>query len=96
MMRRILFGLVLSAVVLSFAGIGWAKTIQGELTKIDGSFYVVKDGKDQEHRVHFNDSTVKNGDIKPGVHVEIDEADGHANSIKVMEMEMEKGMKGMK
>lgn len=85
-MKRILLSLVMAVAVLSLVSTSWAGTMMGDLVKIDGSFYVVKDAKGKEHRIHFNETTKKTGDIKAGAHVEVDEKDGHANSIKVMEM----------
>ncbi len=85
-MKRVLSGLMMAVAVLSFVSMSWAGMVMGELVKIDGSFYVVKDKDGKEHRIHFNDSTKKAGDVKAGAHVEVDNADGHANSIKVMEM----------
>ncbi len=87
-MSKILFGLFLTVVTLSLASTTWAGVIMGTLEKIDdkGSFYFVKDDKGKEHKVHFDNSTQKTGDIKAGAHVEVDEANGHAKSIKVMEM----------
>jgi uncharacterized protein (DUF1684 family) len=89
-MKRMLLGLIMGIAVLSFVSMGWAGMVMGELSKIDGSFYVVKDKDGKEHKIHFNDSTTKTGDVKAGAHVEVDESNGHANSIKVMEMKMEK------
>lgn len=85
-MKRILLSLVMAVAVLSLVSTSWAGVMMGDLVKIDGSFYVVKDKDGKEHRIHFNDTTKKTGDIKAGAHVEVDEKDGHANSIKVMEM----------
>lgn len=85
-MKRILLSLVMAVAVLSLVSTSWAGRMMGDLVKIDGSFYVVKDTDGKEHRIHFNDTTKKTGDIKAGAHVEVDEKDGHANSIKVMEM----------
>jgi len=84
-----LLGVIMAVAVLSFVGTSWAGMVMGELTKIDGSFYVVKDKDGKEHKIHFNDSTKKTGDVKAGAQVEVDEANGHANSIKVMEMKMD-------
>ncbi len=84
-MKRLLFSMVLGAALLSFIGTGWAGMIKGTLTKIDGSFYMVKDDKGKEHKIHFNDQTKKEGDVKAGAMVVVDEAQGHANSIKVEE-----------
>lgn len=89
-MKRIFISLVMAVAVFSFVGSGIAGMIKGELTKIDGSFYVVKDKAGKEHRIHFNDSTKQSGDIKAGMMVEVDEANGHANSIKMAEMKKEK------
>ncbi|MBI3811325.1 MAG: hypothetical protein HY283_03850 [Nitrospirae bacterium] len=88
-MKKMLLSLVMAVAVLSFAGISWAGMVSGELTKIDGSFYIVKDKAGKEHKIHFNDSTKKTGDVKAGAMVEVDEANGHANSIKVAEMKMD-------
>jgi hypothetical protein len=85
-MKKILLSLVMAVAVLSFVSLSWAGMVMGELTKIDGSFYVVKDKDGKEHRIHFNESTQKTGDVKAGAHVEVDVDAGHANSIKVMEM----------
>lgn len=86
-MKRILQSLIMSIAVLSFVSMGWAGMITGKLEKIDekGSFYHIKDAKDKEHMVHFDATTKKTGDIKAGVHVEVDEEKGHAKSIKVVE-----------
>jgi hypothetical protein len=87
-----LLGLVVGVVVLSFVSMSWAGMVTGELTKIDGSFYVVKDKEGKEHRIHFDNSTQKTGDIKAGANVEVDDANGHAKSIKAMEMKMDMKM----
>lgn len=95
-MKRILLGLVIAITVLSFVGMGWAGMVMGDLKKIDGAFYVVKDKDGKEHRIHFDDSTEQVGDIKAGAHVEVDNVNGHAKSIKVMEMkEMKEEIKEM-
>lgn len=89
-MKRILLGLVIAVAALSFVSMSWAGMIEGELSKIDGSFYVVKDKDGKEHRIHFDNTTQKTGDVKAGANVEVDEANGHAKSIKAAEMKMEK------
>ena len=91
-MKPMLLGLVVGVVVLSFVSMSWAGMVTGELTKIDGSFYVVKDKEGKEHRIHFDNSTQKTGDIKAGANVEVDDANGHAKSIKAMEMKMDMKM----
>ncbi len=87
-MKRLFLSLVMAGVVLSFVSMAWAGMIMGDLTKIDGSFYVVKDKDGKEHRIHFDGSTKKEGEIKAGAHVEVDNSNGHANSIKVVEKTM--------
>ncbi|HET6465119.1 MAG TPA: hypothetical protein VFH55_05850 [Nitrospiria bacterium] len=86
-MKRILSSLVMGVVVLSFVGMSWAGMISGDLTKIDekGSFYFVKDKKGKEHKIHFDNTTQKTGEVKVGDMVEVDVAKGHAKSIKVAE-----------
>jgi len=91
-MKQMILGLVVGVAVLSFVSMSWAGMITGELTKIDGSFYVVKDKDGKEHRIHFDNSTQKTGDVKAGANVEVDDANGHAKSIKVMEMKMDMKM----
>jgi hypothetical protein len=91
-MKRILLGLVIAVAALSFVSMSWAGMIAGELSKIDGSFYVVKDKDGKEHRIHFDNSTQKTGDVKAGANVEVDEANGHAKSIKATEMKMDMKM----
>jgi len=87
-----ILGFLVGVAVLSFVSMSWAGMITGELTKIDGSFYVVKDKDGKEHRIHFDNSTQKTGDVKAGANVEVDDANGHAKSIKVMEMKMDMKM----
>lgn len=87
-MKRMLISLVMAVAILSWVSMGWAGMVMGELVKIDdkGSFYFLKDMDGKEHKIHFDKTTKKTGDIKVGAHVEVDEKDGHANSIQVMEM----------
>lgn len=83
-MKKVLLSLLVAFVVLSFVSMGWAGMVSGDLVKIDGSFYVVKDKDGKEHRVHFNETTKKEGDVKAGAKVEVDNQGGHAASIKVI------------
>lgn len=73
--------------VLSFVSLSWAGMLSGEVTKIDdkASVYMVKDAKGKEHKVHFDKTTQVTGEVKVGAMVEVDEAKGHAKSIKVAE-----------
>ena len=84
-MKKVLLGLLMAITILSFVSMGWAGMVSGDLVKIDGSFYVVKDKDGKEHRIHFNETTKTEGDIKAGAKVEVDvDAANHANSIKAM------------
>ncbi|HUK57376.1 MAG TPA: hypothetical protein VLY20_12035 [Nitrospiria bacterium] len=91
-MKRMILGLIVTVAVLSMVSMSWAGMVTGELTKIDGSFYVVKEKNGTEHRIHFDDSTQKTGEIKAGAKVEVDDANGHAKSIKAMDMNMDMKM----
>ncbi len=102
-MRKFFQGLLTAAVIVSFASVSFAGVIKGKLTKIDEkkSVYVVKEGKNK-HEVHFDATTQKEGDVKVGATVEVDEDKGHAKSIKVEakkveeKKEMKKEMKADK
>ncbi|HLB02023.1 MAG TPA: hypothetical protein VJM77_02685 [Nitrospiria bacterium] len=87
-MKRILFSIIMAVVILSFVSPSWAEMVMGTLAKIDekGSFYFVKDAKGKEHKIHFDDTTKKTGDVKEGVEVKVDEDKGHAKSIEVVEV----------
>ena len=82
-MKRTLFSAVLAVAVLVFVGSGWAAVVKGTLTKIDGANYLVKDDKGAEHKIHFDNTTKKTGEVKEGAKVEVDEDKGHAKSITV-------------
>src|SRR4030066_2550260 len=84
-MKRILQGMIMVVAVLSFVSLSIEAEVKGTLEKIDekGSFYFIKDAKGTEHKVHFDDTTKKTGDVKVGAAVEVDEDKGHAKSIKV-------------
>ena len=90
-MKRIFQSVVMTVAVLSFVSLSWAGIITGKLTKIDEkkSEYVVKDAKGKSHRVHFDATTQKTGDIKVGAQVEVDEEKGHAKSVKAEEKKVE-------
>jgi hypothetical protein len=86
-MKRILTSMIMIVAVLSFVSLSWAGMLSGEVTKIDekASVYMVKDAKGKEHKVHFDKTTQVTGEVKVGAMVEVDEAKGHAKSIKVAE-----------
>lgn len=85
-MKRILISLFMALAVMAMVSPSWAAVISGNLEKIDGEFYVVKDKDGKEHRIHFDKTTKNTGDVKAGAQVEVDEANGHAKTVKVMEM----------
>jgi hypothetical protein len=84
-MNRSIFGFAVVLSLLAFVTPGWAKAINGKLEKIDGQFFVVKDVQGKEHRIHFDTTTQQTGVPIAGKTVEIDENNGHAKSIKVVE-----------
>jgi hypothetical protein len=60
-----------------------AKTVKGEVQKIDGENYTVKDDTGKEVKLHVSPETKKEGDIKVGAKIEAQaDATGHALSIK--------------
>lgn len=60
-----------------------AKTVNGEVLKIEGENYVVKDSAGKEVKLHVNAQTKKDGDIKVGDKIEAQaDGSGHATSIK--------------
>ncbi len=60
-----------------------ARTVNGEVLKIDGENYVVKDASGKEVKLHVNAQTKKDGDIKVGDKVEAQaDGTGHASAIK--------------
>lgn len=89
-----LISLIALAVVLSFgmAAITYAadqpmavgsQTIQGDLLKIEGEFYVVKDAAGKEVRLHVDKTTRLEGALKAGDKIEAQATDkGHAVSIR--------------
>lgn len=86
-MKKILSSIVMVIAVLSFVGMSLAATVSGTLEKIDDKthHYVVKDEKGKSHKIHFDDTTQKTGDLKAGAKVEVDVEKKHAKSIKVVE-----------
>ena len=65
------------------SGSSAAQTVKGEVLKIDGENYVVKDATGKEVKLHVNAQTKKQGDIKVGDKIEAQaDGTGHATSIK--------------
>ena len=59
------------------------ETVKGDLLKIDGEFYVVKDMAGKEIRLHVDKTTTMDGAIKSGDKVEAQATEkNHAVSIK--------------
>jgi len=60
-----------------------AQTVSGEVLRIEGENYVVKDAMGKEVKLHVSPETKKDGDIKVGDKIEAQaDATGHALSIK--------------
>lgn len=77
-----MFALVLAVGMasLSFAA---DKTVKGDLLKIDGEYYVVKDATGKEVRLHVDKTSQLDGTFKAGDKIEAQATDtGHALSIK--------------
>lgn len=65
------------------------QTIKGDLLKIDGEFYVVKDRAGKEIRLHVNDTSKLDGTFKAGDKVEAQTTDkNHVVSMKQGEPKM--------
>jgi len=59
------------------------QTIKGDLLKIDGEFYVVKDTAGKEVRLHVDKTSQLEGTFKAGDKIEAQATDkGHASSIR--------------
>ena len=60
-----------------------SEAIKGDLLRIDGEFYVVKDTSGKEVRLHVDGTTKLEGTFKAGDKIEAQASDkGHALSIK--------------
>ncbi|MEP6958733.1 MAG: hypothetical protein ABI980_08375 [Nitrospirota bacterium] len=87
-MSAMIFGVAM--VTLSYAAGDMAapgtQTVKGDLLKIDGEFYVVKDMAGKETRLHVDKTTTLDGAIKAGDKVEAQATDkNHALSVKHVE-----------
>ncbi len=85
MVKKVLIGMFVALLSFGFAGFSWAAMLTGQVMKIDGSTYVIKDNSGKEQLIQVNESTTKDGKIKEGarVEVEVDDVTGFAKSIKV-------------
>ena len=89
-----LIGLIMFALVLSIGMVPMLyaadvtesptpKMVNGDLLKIDGEFYVVKDASGKEVRLHVDKTTKMEGALKAGDKIEAQASEkGHALSIK--------------
>jgi hypothetical protein len=65
------------------------QTVKGDLLKIDGEFYVVKDISGKEIRLHVDKTTTIDGAIKVGDKVEAQATEkNHAGSIRHVQPKM--------
>ena len=73
----------LSFAAEDMAAPGSTQTVKGDLLKIDGEFYVVKDTSGKEIRLHVDKTSQLDGAFKAGDKIEAQATDkGHASSIK--------------
>ncbi len=73
----------LSFAAEDMAAPGSTQTVKGDLLKIDGEFYVVKDMTGKEIRLHVDKTSQLDGTFKAGDKIEAQATDkGHASSIK--------------
>ncbi len=92
-MKKMLMLLVVFVMAITFVGVGIAGggKIHGELVKVEGEFFEIKDDQGKMHKLHFDRTTKQTGDIKAGAKVEAEATEmGHTKSIMVMKDE---GMK---
>ena len=90
-MLALILGIGMAA--LSFAADEMAapgtQTVKGDLLKIDGEFYVVKDTAGKEVRLHVDKTSQLDGTFKAGDKIEAQATDkGHASSIKHVQPKM--------
>jgi len=65
------------------------QTVNGDLLKIDGEFYVVKDTAGKEVRLHVDKTSQLDGTFKAGDKIEAQATDkNHAGSIKHVQPKM--------
>jgi uncharacterized protein YdeI (BOF family) len=64
------------------------RSIEGEILRVQGENYVVKDSTGAEVNLHVDESTEKSGSLKKGDRIEAEiTSDGHAFSVKKAEKE---------
>jgi hypothetical protein len=86
MAKKVLIGMFVMLLVFSLPALTWASMLVGQVVKIQGPLYTIKDDlSGQEFQVRVDQSTAKQGEIKEGarVEVEVDDMSGSAKSIKL-------------
>lgn len=84
-MFAIILGVVMAS--YSFAADDMAapstQTVKGDLLRIDGDFYLLKDRAGKEIRLHVDKTSQLDGTFKPGDKIEAQATEtGHAKSIR--------------
>jgi uncharacterized protein YdeI (BOF family) len=65
------------------SGSAAGQTIKGEVLKVEGENYTIKDASGKEIRIHVDKSTKTHGPLKVGDKVEAEATpEGHATSVK--------------
>lgn len=65
------------------------QTIKGDLLRIDGDFFVVKDTAGKEIRLHVDKASQLDGTIKAGDKIEAQATEtGHASSVRLAKPKM--------
>ncbi len=80
-MKKMTAGLLMLGFIFA-ANLSWAAMVSGKVVKMDASSIIVKDDAGKEIKLHVDGTTKKEGDVKEGATVQIDEDNGHAKSIK--------------
>jgi hypothetical protein len=89
------FALVLSVGIASFSyaagdmAVPSTQTVNGDLLKIDGEFYVVKDMSGKEIRLHVDKTTTLDGSINVGEKVEA-QATGKNHAVSIRHVQPKK------
>jgi uncharacterized protein YdeI (BOF family) len=75
--------LAITKPLVADAQIPGPQTVKGDVLKMDGEFYIVKDMAGKEIRLHVDKTTELEGSFKAGDHIEARATEkGHALSIK--------------
>jgi hypothetical protein len=90
-MKKIRFFTLIVFITLCFIAVAYAgNTVTGYVVKLEKEFVTIEDSETGEDvRVHFDKRTKVRGKLGVDVWVELQEDDGHAVSIKVIEEDIE-------